>query len=128
MTRYVVDSYAWIEYLEGSAKGAAVERLLEGAEATYTPTPVVAEVTSKAIRTGKDPSVAWQVMRAWSQVLPLDADAARAASALHAQQRKRTSDFAMTDAVVLAFARKLNATVLTGDPHFRGFRGVQFLG
>jgi len=128
MTRYIVDSYAWVEYLEGSPMGAAVERFLEAAQASWTPTPVVAEVTSKAIRTGKDPAVAWQVMRSWSQVLPLDADAARAAGALHAQQRKRMRDFAMTDAIVLAFARRLDATVLTGDPHFRGMRGVQFLG
>jgi len=53
MTRYIVDSYAWVEYLEGSATGTAVERFLEGAQASWTPTPVVAEVTSKAIRTGK---------------------------------------------------------------------------
>ncbi len=127
MTRYVVDSYAWVEYLEGTAKGATVERLLEAAGASYTPTPVVAEVTSKAIRTGTDPGIAWQAIRSWSQVLPLDAETARAGGALHAQQRKRTPDFALTDAIVLAFARKLNAAVLTGDPHFRGMRGVQFL-
>ncbi len=127
MTRYVVDSFAWVEYLEGSELGAETETLLEEGEAAFTPTPVVAEVTSKALRAGKDAGVAWQVMRTWSQVLPLDAETARAAGSLHAQQRRRVADFAMTDAVVLAFARKLDATVLTGDPHFRGLRGVRFL-
>lgn len=127
MTRYVVDSFAWIEYLEGSDLGAETEAILEDGDAAFTPTPVVAEVTSKALRAGKDANVAWQVMRTWSQVLPLDAETARAAGALHAQQRRRVPDFALTDAVVLAFARKLDATVVTGDPHFRGLRGVRFL-
>ncbi len=127
MNRFIVDSYAWIEYLNGSPKGAHVEELLEDAEA-WTPTPVVAEVTSKVLRSGGDAGIAWQAMRAWSIVLPLDAETARAAGALHATYRARVPDFALTDAVVLAFARKLNAKVLTGDPHFRGMRGVEFLG
>ncbi len=39
MTRYVVDSYAWIEYLDGSTKGARVEAFLRNAEEAWTPTP-----------------------------------------------------------------------------------------
>ena len=127
MTRLIVDSYAWVEYLDGSFKGERVEALLEEATDTYTPTPVVAEVTSKTIRSGKDPAVAFQVLRSWSILLPLDVETARAAGGLHATYRKRVPDFAMTDAVVLAVARKLEARVVTGDPHFRGMRGVEFL-
>jgi len=39
MTRYVVDSYAWVEYLDGSAKGAAVERFLEAVTLLAAHTP-----------------------------------------------------------------------------------------
>ena len=127
MTRIVVDSYAWVEYLEGSAKGGRVASLLESAEEAYTPTPVVAEVTSKALRAGRNQDLAWQAMRAWSIVLPLDAETARAAGALHALHRRKSPDFAMTDAVVLAVARKLDGRIVTGDPHFRGLKGVDFL-
>jgi predicted nucleic acid-binding protein len=128
MTRYVVDSYAWVEYLDGSPKGARVEELLARAEELWTPTSVVAEVTSKVVRGGKDPAVAWQALRAWSTVLPLDAETARAAGGLHAAYRVKVRDFALTDAIVLAVSRKLTAKVLTGDPHFRGMKGVEFLG
>ncbi len=127
MTKLVMDSYAWVEYLEGTAQGTRVSQLLDEADEVYTPTPVVAEVTSKAVRSGRDAGMAWQVMRAWSLVLPLDAETARGAGALHAEYRRRISDFALTDAIVLTFARKLGAKVLTGDPHFRGIRGVEFL-
>ena len=57
MSRYVVDSYAWVEYLGGSPKGSRVEELLGGAEESWTPTPVLAEVTSKVVRSGKDPAI-----------------------------------------------------------------------
>ena len=127
MTRLIIDSYAWIEYLEGSSKGSRVQDRLEEVDDAYTPTPVLAEVVSKVLRAGRDAAMAWQALRAWSQVLPLDAETARAAGGLHAEYRRRISDFALTDAVVLAFSRKLGATILTGDPHFRGIRGVEFL-
>jgi predicted nucleic acid-binding protein len=128
MTRYLIDSYAWIEYLEGSVKGARVRDLLRPPAEGYTPASVVAEVTSKTIRRGKDPSVAWLALRGSSIILPLDGETARAAGGLHAEYRRKISDFAMTDAVVLTFARKLDAKIVTGDPHFQGMRGVEFLG
>ena len=127
MTRYVVDSYAWIEYLEGSASGARVEQMLGQAEDRWTPTPVLAEVTSKVVRSGKDPAIAWQALRAWSTILPLDAETARSAGGLHAAYRSKIRDFDLTDAVVLAVSRKRAAKVLTGDPHFSGMKGVEFL-
>ena len=127
MTSYVVDSCAWIALLDGTATGARVEKLLEASEESWTPTPVLAEVISKAVRRGKDSAVAWEAIRAWSLVAPLDAETARAAGGLHATYRARVRDFALTDAVVLAFARKLSARILTGDPHFRGMKGVEFL-
>ena len=128
MSHYVVDSYAWVEYLGGSPKGSRVEELLGGAEESWTPTPVLAEVTSKVVRSGKDPAIAWQALRAWSTILPLDAETARAAGGLHAAYRAKVRDFALTDAIVLAVSRKMTAKVLTGDPHFRGMKGVEFLG
>ncbi|MGQ0797904.1 MAG: PIN domain-containing protein [Methanobacteriota archaeon] len=127
MTSYVIDSYAWIEYLDGTDRGARVARILEGRLERYTPTPVVAEVTSKALRTGRDAGVAWAAMKTLSIVLPLDAEAARSTGALHATYRKRISDFSLTDAVLLAFARRLDARILTGDPHFQGMRGIDFI-
>lgn len=128
MTRLVVDSYAWVEFLEGSAKGARVRRLLHEAEEALTPASVVAEVCSKAARSGKDTGVAWRAMRGGSVILPLDGETARAAGALHADIRRRVSDFALVDAIVLTIARKMDSTVVAGDPHFRGMRGVVFLG
>jgi len=128
MTGFVIDSYAWIEFLEGSEQGDRVRGLLGPPFEAYTPAPVVAEVASKAIRSGKDPRVAWHAIRGASVVLPLDGETARVAGALHAEYRRRIPDFAMTDAIVLTFSRKLDAKVVTGDPHFRGMRGVEFLG
>jgi len=41
---------------------------------------------------------------------------------LHAEMRKQMKDFGLSDAFVMATARKLNARVLTGNPHFKGLK------
>jgi len=128
MTRIVVDSFAWVEYLEGTPRGERVRGLLNEAEESFTPASVVAEVTSKTVRSRGDHGVAWQAIRGWTRVIPIDAEAARAAGALHASYRDRIHDFPMGDAYVLAVARRLDAKIVTGDPHFRGMRGIEFLG
>ena len=36
--------------------------------------------------------------------------------------RKKIKDFGLADVFVLLTARKLNAKIITGDPHFKGFK------
>jgi hypothetical protein len=38
--------------------------------------------------------------------------------------RKTKKDFGLAGAYVLAFARRINSKVLTGDFHFRGVKGA----
>ena len=40
----------------------------------------------------------------------------------HAEIRRKIKDFGLSDAYVLAAARKLNAKILTGDPHFKNMK------
>ncbi len=56
-------------------------------------------------------------------VVPLDADLAVAAARLRKEER-----LALADGIVLATGRRFEATVVTGDPDFRGKRGVTFIG
>ncbi len=49
MTRYVLDSWAWIEYFEGSRKGERVkEIILDSRNDIFTHCVSVAEIISKA--------------------------------------------------------------------------------
>jgi len=115
----VVDAYAWIEYLDGTARGAKVRDLLEDARNTATTSTVtLAEVLSKFIRNRRDPTLASKAIQDNTALEPVDTGLAKLAGELHVEQRKKIRDFVLADAFVLATARKKSAKVLTGDLHF----------
>ena len=42
----------------------------------------------------------------------------------HAEMKSKIKDFGLADACVLAGAEKINAKILTGDPHFEGIKNA----
>ena len=61
-------------------------------------------------------------MLSLSRVFPTDELFFKEVGLLHAEIKQNIKDFGMVDVVVLLTARRLNAKVLTGDPHFKGFK------
>ena len=41
--------------------------------------------------------------------------------------RKKFKDFGLIDSMILLTTRKLDAKILTGDPHFKGFKETIFI-
>ncbi|RLI27238.1 hypothetical protein DRO58_04625 [Candidatus Bathyarchaeota archaeon] len=121
--RYIIDAYAWIEYFIGSDAGKKVKEVLEdGSCEVYTCTVTVAEIVSKVAREGRNPEVAYDILLSNSNIIDADHELSKDAGILHAEVRKTVKDFGLADAYVLASARRLKAKILTGDPHFRGFK------
>jgi len=119
MTKYVMDAYAWIEYLDGTNAGRKVTETLENNDDIYTCAVTLAEVVSKVARMGKDAKVAYDVLLSNSQVVGVDEELSLQAGLLHCEMRKTEKDFGLADAYVLATARRLKSKILTGDPHFK---------
>ena len=120
MSKYVIDAYAWIEYLRGSRAGEKVRAVFEEENCEiYTCAVTIAEVVSKTAREGQDVEVACGILLNNSQVVNADEEISRRAGLLHAEMRRNERDFGLADACVLATARRLKSRVLTGDPHFR---------
>jgi len=122
MSRHVIDSYAWIEYLDGTESGRKVRDLVERNGEIFTSALTIAEVISKVARKGKDVKVANDVLLSNSKVVNADEALSLQAGLLHCEIRKSLKDFGLADAYVLATARKLKAKVLTGDAHFKGVK------
>jgi predicted nucleic acid-binding protein len=121
--KYVIDAYAWIEYLIGSKAGEKVKAILE--EETndiYTCAVTVAEVVSKTAREGREFEIVYDILLSNSQIVNVDEEISKEAGVLHCEMRKTKRDFGFADAYVLAIARTANAKILTGDPHFRGVK------
>lgn len=123
----VIDSFAWVEYLRGSPTGKEVDRLL-ARHPCATPTIVIAELSDKYEREGIEGFTRdVDEIDSRSRIVPLDRSIAEEAGRVKAEARKRLPDFPLADGIVYASAKALGADVLTGDPHFRGWKSVVFL-
>jgi len=125
MTEYIIDAYAWIEYVNGSTKGVKVKNIVESqSNKVHTCAVTIAEIVSKFIRSKFDPEIAFNAVIASSHVIAVDDKLSLIAGKLHAEMRKHVRDFGLADAYVLACAKNYDAKIVTGDPHFRSVRGV----
>jgi len=121
--KYVIDAYAWIEYLIGSKDGEKVKSILEDENnEIYTCAVTVAEVISKTAREGGNLETAYDIITSNSQVINIDEEISKETGVLHSEMRKTKRDFGLADAYVLAIARRIKSKVLTGDLHFKGVR------
>lgn len=115
-----MDGYAWIEYLDGSSRGAKVRDCLEKPGNTIlTSTVTLAELVSKSLRKKRDPKISIAAVESNSTLHSISPALATLAGEVHAEEKKRKPDFGLADAFVLATARSKSSKVLTGDPHFK---------
>jgi len=121
--RYVVDSFAWLEYFMGTDAGKKVKAIIDSeADEKLTPSICLAEIYAKVLRTeGQEKA---ELRRAFiksrSALIALTEELAVEAARVDVIMKKRTTSWGLADSIVLSTARKRNGKVVTGDPHFRG--------
>ncbi len=126
VTEYWVDSSAWIEYLEGSSQGQKVREAL-ARHVCYTPATVLAETASRSVRKGFPASLAIEAITVKSQVIPLDSKTAQRTGLIHAQKRRKSPDFSLVDASLLAH-QSTGQRILTKNHHLSDERGIEWIG
>lgn len=118
----LVDTHAWMDYFEGSARGARVKARIDEAEVIYTCPMVVAELASKytrALGAAESKRRTDHVLH-HSVMIEHTLETALAAGSIHAELKPRVEGIGLADCFILACARSKSARVLTGDPHFAG--------
>ncbi len=131
--KYIIDSYAWIEYFTASRYGEVAKEYIES-DHSVTPSIVVSEVSrklQKEIELG-DETVEGRLNRlefinATSQVVELDFELAVTAGKMDLEMKKKTKGWGLADSIVLCTARGLKGKVVTGDEHFRDLTEVIFI-
>jgi predicted nucleic acid-binding protein len=127
-SKYVLDSYAWVEYFGGTHKGKKVKELLES-RTCFTPSIVIAELSNKYERENKDWGICSSFIQLNSEIISLDFPIAEKSGKIKQIIRKKyKSKFGLADAIILATAREFNAKVVTGDQHFKHLKNTEFLG
>ena len=125
MNKYIVDAWAWIEYFRGTEYGAKLNDILEDPTTDiYTCAITVAEIISKTARDNQDVEAAYNMLLSNSQIIKLDEKISKQAGLIHFKMRQTSKDFGIADAFILAAANKLEAKIVTGDPHFKGLKNA----
>jgi predicted nucleic acid-binding protein len=114
----VLDSFAWIEYFNGTSAGENVQNFLDIGR-VFTPAIVVAELAEKHKRLNREFGPKYDFVKARTIIVPLDEDLARAAGELNFERKKIVKGWGMADSIVLATARRTKSMLVTGDPHFK---------
>jgi predicted nucleic acid-binding protein len=125
LNRYVVDAWAWVEYLIGSKYGVKLKEVLdEDGSEVYTCAITLAEVISKVAQEGRNVQEAYAMLFTNSQIVNANEELSLQAGILHCEMRKTQKDFGLADAYVWATARRLNSKILTGDMHFKNVKNA----
>ena len=125
--RYLIDSWAWIEYLDGTKNGLKVKEILTEENEVFTLVLSLAEIISRAKRKGKDIEGVENAILVNSKIINVNVEMSKQAGLLHAEMRKVVKDFGLIDAFVLKAARELKAKIVTGDEHFKNFKNIVFI-
>lgn len=122
--RYIIDTYAWIEYFRGSMIGHKIMNIIENG-GNITPTIVLAEMKRKFVEWRRvDFDEKLNFIRSKSDILPLDEETAILAGELRATIG--IEGIGLVDCILLALAKIHEIKVLTGDEHFRGLEEAEF--
>lgn len=129
--RYVIDSYAWLEYFMGTVAGEKTRRIVDSIEdEKLTPTICVAEIYAKTLRVEGIEKAELQraFIKSRSAMIPLTEEIAVGAAKLDVEMKKKDSGWGLADSIVLGTARRKKARVITGDPHFMDLPETEFIG
>ncbi len=121
--KYVVDAHAWISYLIGDKSGEFIAKIIEDTKnEIFTNIITLAKVISIIKRENKDYNESYKIILSLSKIYTGEIVFMKEVGLLHAETKREIREFGLADAFVLLTARKLNAKILTGDPHFKGFK------
>lgn len=107
MNKFVIDAYAWVEYLDGSILGETI-----------------AEVASHFKRKKKIFDESKRGMFSLTHVLGISPDFAQRAGELHGEIKLTRKNMNLIDAFVLCSAQSIGGKVVTSDEDFRGLKEV----
>lgn len=125
---YLIDSSAWIEYLNETPAGKKTAEIIEKPGNTIlTPFIVSAEVISKISRSGENEEYAVNAIKSLSIPADEEIEDYFKAGKMHAELRKSFKGISLVDALIKVLAEKHNAKIVTKDFHLKG-KNTVFLG
>ena len=119
----VVDSSGWVEYFVNGSNASFFAPPIEDRENLVVPTICLYEVFKRVLSEfNEDRALETVGEMLTGVVVELDRNIA-----IHAAQTSIKFKLAMADSVIIATARKYDATLWTQDQHFKDLDGVKYI-
>jgi predicted nucleic acid-binding protein len=127
--KYVIDSYAWIEYFMGTEAGEKAKPIIESSEEKITPTICLAEVYAKTLKVENEELAEKEraFIKEKSALATLDEPIAVECAKVQNKMKKEVNEWGLADSIVYATALLKKAEVVTGDKHFKRLKNVIFI-
>lgn len=123
MTKYIIDSFAWIEYLMATERGNIVKDYIENeGNEIFTHIFSLAEISSRLSRSGIDSTESIKIIVSNSGIINVSNISSINAGKIHSKIREKIKDFGLVDAFILSSAKNMGLKILIGDPHFNSFK------
>ncbi len=119
----IVDSSGWLEYFANGPNAAVFAKPIEATATLLVPTLSLYEVFKRVCQQLDEDQALFAVAQ-MEQCKVVDLDRA---TALEAARLSILHGIAMADSVMLATARRNNATLWSQDADFAGLEGVRYL-
>lgn len=123
----ILDTSAWVEFIEGTEKGKVVRSILEREE-SFTSIVTFSEIAQWCLRTGREDAAATvNEIKRISRILPLTETISTGAGKLNYERKKEGKKWGMIDSMIVATAQIYGLKILTKDYAFRDLAEVQVL-
>ena len=122
----LIDTYAWIEFFQGSNKGYKVKDFLESTEC-FTSIVSISEITEWCFRNRLIVAKFIKIIEESSVVLNLNKEIVKLAGKINFENKKLIKNWGMLDSLIYSTARIYNLRTLTGDRHFENLTDVEML-
>ncbi|MFO1533430.1 MAG: PIN domain-containing protein [Thermoplasmatota archaeon] len=122
-----MDTWAWVEYFQGSPAGAQARKVIEGGQVATSILTLaeLADLHERAGRPGLEERT--QFIASRGPVLDVSPTAALRAGATKWAQRAKRHPMGLADAMIYETAREHGLELITGDAGFRGLPGVRLI-
>src|SRR3989344_7398452 len=106
MTNFVVDSWAWVEYLSGTERGLKLKNIMTKDNNLFTSIGSFAEIVSAARRKNMDINTIEDAIVSSSEIANINIEISKNSGIFHSEMRKTIGDFGLGDAFVVITARQ----------------------
>src|SRR3989344_5719413 len=126
---YLIDTYAWVEYINGSNKANVLRNLFPNPNSKFiTMECCVSELAGFCLKKDVNFGKILKVVKANSVVLPVLTKTWIEAAKIRFELRKEIQHFGLIDAILVSKQRELKCKIISGDTHFKGLKNVVYIG